>query len=710
MAYKSNYTGPQIDEAIRQVLTGEVVENNTTNEIGEGIKKPISSEAVFKELSNKGYTYEGVKIAGEGPHEVQGYTIFNGQYSQDKYVVVSNKSYKLEIDKTINVQGDGPSFSITYNKDASGKGIITIEKQNSGDSDQTVFVVNTITTLPDVLIPGSIARKEDLNLYVADFTIEDLDGLSETIPLLYTNARALIGALAAGKAIGIRQGNNESMSIASAYYDSRTILLTVISSSGTMYKVYIDSALAIDPEVEDIETGKIHWGFIQVTPIETTFAPFNMDEVVGVVDKGYQIRVTKNSMMAILETNEPLFIQDGSSGVVPASYSITKQDGNPTAIDIDIVYNGLYHIHWDITDDPMLYLTQDTVSYTPFSDAYIVSEFTVEDIVDQSTATSQKLTISRAFLDAAYKGALIKVRRVRNDNSHVSITVDRINNPNESTAIRFKVQFENVEYEVECTYDEVLTGGMPVDAIITSYNLVDWNENNISTPGYIANRTHHLGSRESFVIGSRFSLKVIKGTHYIDNYKLLYDGKLYALPTEPGVKVFISNYFTIVFNSYSESGNTSTYTFTSNPLSSLSSPTFEICRGLEEGGYKTLDEFYLPDGAKPWKTTRATVNTVSGSYIFKGIDSADIANRDNVIRNKVIYDAYGKGSISITPLSTTSILEFKIIAGGAQDINISNKPLWENGGKPETSATHEVIYSFLILEGKVYVSAKVYSI
>ena len=554
------------------------------------------------------------------------------------------------------------------------------------------------------------------NLYVADFTIEDLDGLSETIPLLYTNARALISALAAGKAIGIRQGNNESMSIASAYKQGISILLTVISGSGTIYKVHIDSSGVIDPEVADNETGRIHWGLMQVVPTEPTFTPFNMKTVVSEVEGGMS-RVLRDKVIAILETNKPLFIRDDLSGVVPASYSITKQDENPTAVDIDIVYNnGSYHIHWGITDDPALYLSSDTVSYTPFSDVYIVTEFTVDDIGSQSLATSPKLTISRAFLDAAYKGLPIMVRVVPSEASHVPITVHRINNPNEGTAIRFKVQQENIEYLVSCIYNRALIGddGVLVDATITSYNLVDWDTNDSLYPGYIANRTHHLGSRESVTIGNRFSLANTKGTHYIDNYKLLYDGKLYDLPTKQGQRVSISSYFTIIFNGYNESGNISTYTFTSNAISSsesLPSQTFEIHKDYEGSGHKTLDEFYLPDGAKPWKIIEAIPQVAEGrAYHFNDISIANIASGDNVIRNKVIYEVANAGIISIGTLLSDSILEFKIIVVGSHQFSIDSKQkvLWENGERPDTSSATLIIYSFLVLNGTTFASAKVY--
>lgn len=561
------------------------------------------------------------------------------------------------------------------------------------------------------------------NLYVADFTIEDLENLSATNSSLNINARALIAALNDKKAIGVLQkeatgDDYSSMSIASAYKQGRTITLTVISGSGTIYKVSIDCGPAKDPEVEDSETGKIHGGFIQVIPIENpSFVPFSMDTLNGVVDGDREFPFRKETIMLPFLENKPLFITAAESkvfgsGFIPVSYWITKQGGDPTAVDIDIVYNnGLYHIHWDITDDITLFLNKDTVSYTPFSDVYIVTEFTVDDIVSQSLATSPKLTISRAFLDAAYRGVPIMVRVDPSEAPHVPITVHRINNPNEGTAIRFKVQQENIEYLVSCIYNRALIGDddVLVDATITSYNLVDWNTNESHITGYIANRTHHLGNRISFELGSRFSLENTKGTHYIDNYKLLYDGKLYDLPTVSGVKVFISNYFTIIYNGYSESGNTSVYTFTTNPLSmELPSPSFEICRDLEEGGYKALDEFYLPDGAKPWKYIDAIYHP-KGNYMFTDIGGADIADRDNVIRNKIIYGVEDNGGgIYIKPSAKASVIEFKIRANGIHSIDIESICVWENGEKPNVSDGDKVIYSFLVLNGMTYASAKVY--
>lgn len=342
---------------------------------------------------------------------------------------------------------------------------------------------------------------------------------------------------------------------------------------------------------------------------------------------------------------------------------------------------------------------------------YVVEEFTVRDLVSLATRQVQQLTISRAFLDAMYKGLPIMVKMYSNQSATVPINVITIDNPNEGTQFDFRVVALNINsvFEVHCFNETIITDKKFLDVRITYHNTVDWNENDATFPGYIANRTHHLGYRTSPVqVGQRVSLAGTKGTHYIGNYKLLYNGKFYDLPTGTQTQVDIANYFKVIFNGYSESGKTSTYTFTTSRLSqTLPSQTFIICRDTEKEGHKTLDEFFLPDGAKPWKQVRATT-TESGAFIFSDISNADIAGGVNVIRNKAIYYANNKGAITINIPYSASVLEFKILAGGAQNISFSGKYTWENGGKPDTTAANEVIYSFLVLEGKAYVSAKVF--
>ena len=451
---------------------------------------------------------------------------------------------------------------------------------------------------------------------IPDFTIEDLENLSGTNPVLYLNTRALNSALDAGKAIGIRQGNSESMSIASAFRetDDPIIHLTVISGDGTMYKTLIDCGPAEEPDVVDSESGRILFSWLQVTPV---------------------------------------------------------------------------------------------------SDVYIVTEFAVDDVISQPTATKPKLTISRAFLDAAYRGIPIMVKGVNSYLGSIPIKVERIANPDESTSTCFRLQFENIEYEVSCSSSEVLIGAKSVDVEISSYNLIDWNENDVSNPGYIANRTHYIKHKTIDVsIGDSVSLVSIKGTHYLGNYKVLYGGELYDIPPSMATRqtIDISGYFRLQFAGYSESGKMSTFTFLSSILSSEAPyKTFAICGDFEGSGHKVLDEFYLPDGAKPWKLIDPTSHITSGICTFKDVSTANIADGDNVLRDKAIYKV-GNNYVSIHLDISTLPLEFKLIAGPKALIDFNGEYIWENGARPDTTKALEVIYSVLVLDGKAYVSAKVYNI
>ena len=365
---------------------------------------------------------------------------------------------------------------------------------------------------------------------------------------------------------------------------------------------------------------------------------------------------------------------------------------------------------WLNSKDDRLYKFGDNGWEVTNNAPYIVEEFSVKDLASLAFRTPQQLTISRAFLDAMYKGVPTMVKLYLDQSATVPINVITIGNPNDSTQFSFRVGALNSVFEVTCFNDTIITDNEFLNVIVTYHNPVDWNENDNTVPGYIANRTHHLGSIIGPIqIGNRLSLASTKGTHYFSDYKVLYGGKFYDLPplkTQSAVN--IDNYFGLRFVGYSESGNRSIYTFMSEQISqTLPSQTFEIYRTHEGSGHKTLDELYLPDEAKPWKRVIATT-TESGAFIFSDINNADIAGGVNVIRNKAIYYAYGKGAISINSPYKDSVLEFKILARGAQNISFSGNYVWENGGKPDTTAANDVIYSFLVLEGKVYASAKVF--
>jgi hypothetical protein len=364
---------------------------------------------------------------------------------------------------------------------------------------------------------------------------------------------------------------------------------------------------------------------------------------------------------------------------------------------------------WLNSKDNRLYKFGDSGWEVTNNAPYVVEEFTARDLAALAPRTNQVLPISRDFLDAMYKGLPIMVKAYPTYNITVPLSVDTISNPSKGTQFIFRVKFNNIEYKVAAA-GGVITDTKVLNAVITAHNPVDWNENDYTTTGYIANRTHHLGSMIGPThIGDIVRLAGTKGTHYFSDYKVLYNGKFYDLPPKkPQGVVNIDNYFKLIFTGYSESVNTSTYTFMSERISqTLPSQTFEIYRTNEGSRHKTLDELYLPDEAKPWKKVIATT-TESGAFIFSDIKGADIAGGVNVIRNKAIYYANGKGAISISAPYKDSVLEFKILAGGAQNISFSGKYVWENGGKPDTTAANDVIYSFLVLEGKVYASAKVF--
>ena len=247
-------------------------------------------------------------------------------------------------------------------------------------------------------------------------------------------------------------------------------------------------------------------------------------------------------------------------------------------------------------DDKLYKFGNSGWEVTPFSDVYRGNEFTVDDILGQITVPRPKLTISRAFLDAAYNGVLIIVRSDRGSNQWVSITVDRINNPNEETAIRFKVQWENIEYLVSCSYNEVLIGAMAVDAIITSHNLADWNENTPGITGYIANRTHYPNIYGTYSPGQRFAISDRESTHNINNYRLLIRGELFKI--QEGKIDIQKGDATLLYNCVrEENGNVVIWGLYPLTYTGLQADE-KITVVSKLGNYKALDEFYLPDTVK----------------------------------------------------------------------------------------------------------------
>lgn len=250
---------------------------------------------------------------------------------------------------------------------------------------------------------------------------------------------------------------------------------------------------------------------------------------------------------------------------------------------------------WLNSEDNKLYKFGDGGWEVIDNAPYVVEEFTAKDLASLAFRTNPVLTISRDFLDAMYKGLPIMVKAYSTYNMTVPLSVDTIGNPSNGTQFIFRVKFNNTEYTVTAA-GGVITDTKVLSAVVTARNLVDWNENDYSVTGYIANRTHYPNIYGTYSPGQRFAISDRESTHNINNYRLLIRGELFKI--QEGKIDIQKGDATLLYNCVrEENGNVVIWDL--YPLTYTGLQANEKITVVSKlGNYKALDEFYLPDTVK----------------------------------------------------------------------------------------------------------------
>lgn len=168
---------------------------------------------------------------------------------------------------------------------------------------------------------------------------------------------------------------------------------------------------------------------------------------------------------------------------------------------------------------------------------------------------------------------------------------------------------------------DIVTKGKTLDPIYLPELRGDWEETDANSLTFINNKTHSAPVYYPFRVGERISLIEDKVNHTIDNYRVRYEGKLYALPTEIGGEVYIPSAadwkFKVAYELYNENDTKSIYNINSyvNPDITLENASVEIITDIPELGGKKLDEFYISENIARVGTTEdnSSKNSIFGA-------------------------------------------------------------------------------------------------
>lgn len=408
------HTGDEVDNAVDKVETGDVVIENTESAILSGSKKPVAGGTLYQALANK-----VDKVSGKG---------------------LSTNDYTNE------------------------------EKSRVGNS-VTSIRVNDIT----------ISRKDDTgllnigdvsNLYVADFTINDLHRLIyDGIESLEVNGKALMQALKDHKAIGVLLDNGvPSMSLASVYSDDY-IYLTVISD-GIMYttSVILPENYA---EVEESKSGVIYKG--ETTDYQLgTYHQHLLDIVSDDVRDAYlnnqEITCEYNALRDAVASHRDIRIQAGWSGAVPVNAYIIDD----TIVLIYIVEDNLWQItiyHSEDENGNVIGrvlegdITNINLYDTKRGSRYIIPDFTLDTIIDGG-----RISVTSELIEAIkYERPLAIYEEIGNKLYNIEAVEANFSN---STEIYFTIPFEG-GIQVEIRSGAIVVEGSFIDVVPTWHYLND---------------------------------------------------------------------------------------------------------------------------------------------------------------------------------------------------------------------------------------------
>lgn len=633
------HTAAEVDAAIYRVERGSVVTENTDRGLyADGIK-PVSGGAIYTALQGK-------------VDKVDGMGLSTNDYTTNDKTRVGNSVTGIRVN---------------------GK---TMARKDS-------------TGLLDI---GDVS-----NLYVADFTIQDLNLLSSNPnETLNVNARALMQALNNGRAICVPyhedDGNTPSMSIASAYKDD-FIHLSVIDGDSIIYSTIIQCVFELDEEVVDAESGLISGSetikLCIYDKAETHITPFSVADIATVLDSGKSKEFYIRNLVEDCEKNKIIIVPDW--GDEDKGYSTASIHCTNTSISLSFIANGtLYGLNIDRTSQDYGIIQKNFIEVRPISSIPIKYWFDF-DLVSILDAHSNGDTIT-----CDYVGIVNGIDR--EDGVYIYA--------GDMGSIQASAFLEGSDIMVS-----VIAGDMWVKFAIERYE----DEN-----GDVLGLIHAGAIRIIDVKNVTYIIRDFTLENILDGDDVLITRELTkAIEDERPLAIYSADDERLIQISAVSHSDFSTTTHIYIELSSgvhAHKISFQRASIVTDGAPASVKPtvesrqiaFYDEiDGVKREKIV-ATDKTGAGDFVFGG-EVANLENRENIIKNNILYYCnHSTPAILIKDISRLDNIEFKIFSNSKAVLTINGKYRWEKNSIPDKSTDAEVMYSFFILKGMLYISTKIY--
>ena len=636
------HTAAEIDAAIYKVERGSVVTENTDRELTPDGNKPVSGGAIYTALQGK-----VDKVEGKG--------LSTNDYTTNDKTRVGNS-----------VTGIRVNGKTKARKDSTG--------------------------LLDI---GDVS-----NLYVADFTIQDLNLLSSSqYETLNVNAKALMQALNNGRAIGVPyhedDGNTPSMSIASAYKDD-FIYLSVIDGDGIIYTTIIQCVFESDEEVADAESGLIFGSETRMLVVsdkaETHSTPFSVADINTIFDSGRSKEFYMRNLVEACEKNKIIIIPEGGGG--DKGYSTASIYCSNTSISLSFVSNGtLYALNIDRTSQDYGIIQKNFMTVRAISDIPIKYCFDF-DLISILDAHSNGDTIT-----CDYVGIVNGI----DQEYGVYIYAGDIG------LIQASAFLEGSDIIVS-----VIAGDMWVKFVVEQFEDEDSNISGLIHPTSTFVTNLKEARKNTYIIRDFTLENIFDGDDVLitrELTKAIEDERPLAIYDTDGGRLIqisaVAHYdFSTTTNIYIEISygiHAHKISFQRASIVTDGAPA-SVKPTVESRQIAFYDEI---DGVKREKIV-ARDKTGAGDFVFGG-EVANLANKENIIKNNILYCCnHSTPAILIKDISRLDNIEFKIFSNSKAVLTINGKYRWEKNSIPDKSTDAEVMYSFFILKGMLYISTKIY--
>ena len=545
-----------------------------------------------------------------------------------------------------------------------------------------------------------IINEDNNTLYVADFTIQDLNLLSSNPNgTLNVNAKALMQALNNGRAIGVPyhedDGNTPSMSIASAYKDD-FIYLSVIGGDGIIYTTAIQCVFESDEEVADAESGLISGSDTRMLVVsdkaEISITPFSVADIFNVFDSGKSKQFYTRNLVEDCEKDKIIIVPEGGGG--DKGYSTASIYCSNTSISLSFVSNGtLYALIIDRTSQDYGIIQKNFMTVRAISDIPIKYCFDF-DLISILDAHSNGDTIT-----CDYVGIVNGIGQ--EDGVYIYA--------GDLGLIPASAFLEGSDIIVS-----VIAGDMWVSFVIEQFEDEDGNISGVIYPTSIF-VTNLKEARKNTYIIKDFTLENI-----FDGDAVLITRELTkAIEDERPLAIYDTDDGRLIQISAVSHSDFSTTTHIYIELSYgvyAFKISFQRASIVTDGApvavKPTVNEREIVfndeiDGVKREKIV-ATDKTGAGDFVFGG-EVANLANKENIIKNNILYCCnHSTPAIVIKDIDDLDNIEFKIFSNSKDMLTINGRYIWEKNSIPDKSTNVEVMYSFFILSGKLYISTKIY--